>query len=249
MIVKGMIFAAGFGSRLGELGQSVPKCLLEVTPGKHLIDFILDRYASVGITDVVVNTHHLADKVKTYLASYSGPLKLHVVYEPEVLETGGGLLGASSFLSDADHVVLQNGDIYSECSLPAMLKLHCEGGQLATLLTQNRGSSRGFYFDDNGALVGHLSESKGVPVKKFVSFWDQTESNLRSFGGVSVISRDFFDVLSKFSGKFSITGPFWAAAENRGAVRSFDDSLSRWADVGTVEKLEKLKAQLRTGNF
>lgn len=245
MIVKGMIFAAGFGSRLGELGQSVPKCLLEVAPGRHLIDFILERYEAVGISDVVVNTHHLSEKVEEYLTNYKGSLKLHTIYEPEILETGGGLLGASSFFADADHVVLQNGDIYSECSLPAMLKFHCEGKQLATLLTQTRGSSRGFYFDDQWGLVGHLGDSKGTPVKKIISSWTGAEPALRSFGGVSIVAKGFFDILKNFKGKFSITGPFLSAAETRGGVRGFEDSVSKWADVGTVEKLEKLKAMLK----
>lgn len=249
MIIKGMIFAAGFGSRLGEIGRTVPKCLLEVTPSHRLIDYILERYAAIGVSEVVVNTHHLSELVKDYLASYPATFTIKVIHEPEILETGGGLLGAKALLEGADHVVLQNGDVYSECSLPAMLKAHCEEKNTATLLAQRRGSSRGFFFNQDRSLVGHLGESGGTPVKNFVSWFKGPEPEVLSFGGVSVISKSFWEPLSKFSGKFSITKAFLAAAERQGAVKAFDDSASRWADVGTVDKLEKLKSELKAGNF
>lgn len=249
MLLKGMIFAAGFGTRLGELGRTTPKCLLEVVDGKRLIDFVLEKFAKIGVTKVVVNTHHLASQVTDYLTALKSPIEIKVVFEEEILETGGGLLAAKGFIEDADHVVLHNGDIFSDFDLKELVASHLQSQALATLLVKNRQSSRGLYFDLQMNLVGHLSEKNNTQNKFFIPGWTGGEVRLLPFSGISIVGRRFFDVLSEFQGKFSITQPFLAAAKNVGAVKGLEDLSGAWFDLGTVEKLEKLRSSLKRGNF
>lgn len=87
MIPPLMIFAAGFGTRMGELTRTRPKPMIPVA-GQPLIDRALDLAAQVGFTRIVVNTHYLADVIEDHLAGRDLTILREV---PEILDTGGGL--------------------------------------------------------------------------------------------------------------------------------------------------------------
>lgn len=90
-----MIFAAGFGTRLGDLVKEVPKPLIQVG-GKALIDHALEIADEAGIHQCVVNLHYHADKLACHLANRTD---LVLIKEhPEILDTGGGLLNAINVL-------------------------------------------------------------------------------------------------------------------------------------------------------
>ena len=82
-----MIFAAGFGTRMGALTATRPKPLIEVR-GRPLIDRALDLARAADAGPVVVNTHYLAHQIRGHLADRP---EIAISHEPEILETGGGL--------------------------------------------------------------------------------------------------------------------------------------------------------------
>ena len=82
--MKTMILAAGLGSRMGKLTQATPKALCTVQ-GKALIDYHLDKFAAMNISDVVINLHYLADNIKNHLADHTYPFTIHYSYEEELL--------------------------------------------------------------------------------------------------------------------------------------------------------------------
>ncbi len=92
-----MLFAAGFGTRMGDLTRHRPKPLIPVG-GKALLDHTLDLADAAGISRVVVNAHYHADQIEAHLQG-SGAVLSHET--PEVLETGGGLRHALPLLGDA----------------------------------------------------------------------------------------------------------------------------------------------------
>lgn len=101
-----LIFAAGFGTRMGALTRARPKPLIEVG-GKPLLDHALDLTQAAGVADVVVNAHYKSQMIESHL---SGRPDIHVSVEfPEVLETGGGLRKALPLLGD-DPVFTLNSD-------------------------------------------------------------------------------------------------------------------------------------------
>lgn len=99
-----MLFAAGFGTRMGELTKSRPKPLVPVA-GKPLMDHALDLVAQAGGARTVVNTHYLGQQIAEYLAGRD----IAISHEPDILETGGGLLNALPLL-DSDAVMTLNTD-------------------------------------------------------------------------------------------------------------------------------------------
>jgi len=101
-----MIFAAGFGTRMGALTQSTPKPMIPVS-GKPLIDHALGYVAGAGIEKVVVNTHYLAEQLHDHLK----PKGIQVSHEtPQILDTGGGLRAALPLL-ETEIVFTLNPDV------------------------------------------------------------------------------------------------------------------------------------------
>ena len=117
--MKALIFAAGLGERMRPLTEHTPKPLLEAG-GKPLIAWHLEKLASIGVRDVVVNTSWLAARFAEVLGDGSRwGLRLHYSYEGTTpLETGGGMWHAQALLGDAEAVgapfLAINGDIWCD---------------------------------------------------------------------------------------------------------------------------------------
>jgi len=101
-----LIFAAGFGTRMGSLTRSTPKPMIHVS-GKPLVDFAVDLTLGAGIDRVVANLHYFPEQLETHLAQY--PTVATLRENPEILETGGGLKNALSMLGN-DPVITLNSD-------------------------------------------------------------------------------------------------------------------------------------------
>jgi len=101
-----MLFAAGFGTRMGALTADRPKPLIEVA-GRPLIDHALDLVAAAGVPRTVVNTHYRADQLAAHLAGRPGIAISHEA--PDILDTGGGLRQALPLLA-SDPVYTLNSD-------------------------------------------------------------------------------------------------------------------------------------------
>ena len=106
---KAFILAAGYGERMRPLTLTRPKPLLEVG-GQSLLDRALDQLEAFGIRDVVVNTHYLAEKIEDALKDRHAP-RIHLSHEPDILDTGGGMVHALRYFDDRPFFVL-NGDGY-----------------------------------------------------------------------------------------------------------------------------------------
>ena len=108
-----MLLAAGLGERMRPLTERVPKPLISIS-GTPLIDRMLDHLVEGGIKKVVVNTHHLAEQIVAHLKFRQEP-SISIVYEKNLLDTGGGvaqalpLLGGESFLVVNSDVLMLNG--------------------------------------------------------------------------------------------------------------------------------------------
>ncbi len=106
---KAFVMAAGFGSRLQPLTLTRPKPLVEVA-GQPLLSHIIDALRDVGVRDVTINAHYLSEQIESYAKSRDD-VALHVSYEPEILDTGGGLKQVLSYFKNCPFYVI-NGDAY-----------------------------------------------------------------------------------------------------------------------------------------
>jgi mannose-1-phosphate guanylyltransferase len=94
--VRALLLAAGLGTRLRPITDTVPKCLVDIN-GRPLLDYWIELLIAGGITDVLINLHHLPDLVKSYVASCRHAARLSTVHEEALLGTGGTLLSNRHF--------------------------------------------------------------------------------------------------------------------------------------------------------
>jgi NDP-sugar pyrophosphorylase family protein len=157
--MKAMILAAGLGTRLRPLTDNRPKALVEIA-GRTLLEITLSRLRAFGITEVIINVHHFADKILDYLKSNKNfGMRIEISREEVLLDTGGGLKKAAwFFLEDPspgdpsrldEPFLLHNVDVLSTIDFARMLQFHKEHHALATLAVQSRESSRHLLFDDH----------------------------------------------------------------------------------------------------
>lgn len=139
--MNAMILAAGLGTRLGSLGRAVPKALIELA-GKPLLLRQLEYLERHGVDRVVINVHHLPDKIQAFAESYAGPVELVIVTEPVLLGTAGGVRNALPQLQPGPFIVLY-GDVVVAEPLDAMLALHRERRAVATLAVHEADSAAG----------------------------------------------------------------------------------------------------------
>lgn len=229
-----MILAAGLGTRLRPLTDTIPKPLLRVG-GVPLLERIARRLVSAGADRLIINTHHHPDQVIEHVRSCDD-FGVEVVFshEPEQpLDTGGGLWHARwNFRGDAPFF-LHNGDILTDAPLEALYAAHARDGALATLAVRPPLEQRYLIFDDDG-LVGFSPRGGGAErvvreVAGELKRWD--------FAGIHVIDPRIFeaDVDREI---FSIIDLYLRLSKEGQAVRPFPfDGV--WLDIGTPEALAR----------
>lgn len=110
---KAMVFAAGLGTRMRPITDSVPKPLVKVA-GKPLIDHMLDRFAEAGVETAVVNVHHHADQLEAHLATRQAPKIMISDERAKLLDQGGGVRKALPLLGDAPFFLCNTDSFWVE---------------------------------------------------------------------------------------------------------------------------------------
>jgi NDP-sugar pyrophosphorylase family protein len=238
-----MILAAGLGTRLRPLTDTVPKALIEVG-GVTLLSRTVDRLAAAGANRIIVNVHHHAGQIEEFLdrlaARRSTPLELVVSREEDVpLETGGGLLHAAGLFRRDVPFFLHNVDVIADFDLSAMYQDHLGSGALATLAVGQRGASRYLLFDDEG-LCGRLDVRTG---REDWARAPRGSTTRAGFTGVHSISPAIFDELEE-NGAFSIVDAYLRLAAAGHWIRPHDVTDALWIEVGTPERLEAARRAL-----
>lgn len=168
--MKAMIFAAGLGTRLKPLTDTLPKALVPIA-GKTLLQWQIERLKAAGITDIVVNVHHFPDMIINYLRENDNfGCRVAVSDERDMLlETGGGLRKAQSLLSRVatpessnqdDPILICNVDILSNIDLPALFNAY-NPEEMGLVVVSPRDTQRYLLFDDTNRLCGWTNIATG----------------------------------------------------------------------------------------
>jgi mannose-1-phosphate guanylyltransferase len=130
--MKAFLLAAGVGSRLRPLTDSVPKCLVPIA-GTPLLERWLDALDLAGVDEVLVNTHHLPELVREHLEKRDGLPAVHTAFEPELLGSAGTLLRHRAWVESEDEFVVCNADNLTDFDLSTLIDFHCAGPGVASL--------------------------------------------------------------------------------------------------------------------
>lgn len=219
-----MIFAAGFGTRMGALTRDRPKPLLPVGP-TTLIDHTLDQVAEAGIGRAVVNLHYRGAMIRQHLAGRTRPAIAFSQEHPDILDTGGGLVHALEKLAAATVATVNADTVFVGANPFAILVRNWEPEVMDALLllvpvTRTLGYSRegDFFLDGPG----------GVPVRRGAA--DRAPF---VYAGAQIIKARALD--EPPAGPFSLN-VIWNRLLERGRLRAaiYPDG---WVDVGTPEGL------------
>lgn len=229
--MKGMIFAAGLGTRLYPITKSIPKALAQYN-NKPLLQHVIEKITKAGFDEIIVNVHHFAQKVIEFLENNNFHQNIIISEETDLLlETGGGLFKAAKYFRNEAFLV-HNVDILSDIDLRQMYEYHLKNNSIATLAVQNRESGKRLYFNEENALCKWKNEKTGeekparncgVNAKPF------------AFSGIHVIDSKIFSFMHE--GKYSIIDTYLKAAQTE-KITFFDHTGGKWADMGKPESFD-----------
>jgi mannose-1-phosphate guanylyltransferase len=125
MQVRALLLAGGLGTRLRPLTETVPKCLIPVA-GRPMLDYWCDALRAAGIPRALLNTHHLPDPVRAYIAAVNetGGLVLEEAWEPVLLGSAGTVHANRGFMEGADLCVIIYADNLSTIDLADLVAFH-----------------------------------------------------------------------------------------------------------------------------
>ena len=253
--MKAMILGAGLGTRLRPLTDARPKALVTVA-GRPMLHWVIARLARHGFTDIIINAHHFADQIEAFVDTYDGPgVSLPVSVEEEIMDTGGGARKAAWFFDREEPFLVHNVDVLTDLDLSGLMKAHRASDALATVAVKERKSSRHLLFDEAGRLCGWRSDITGETRKVRPARPSHGPHDPHGphgprtplpFMGVYAMSPA---ALSKMTdtGPFSIIDFFLDLARTGGTVQAYRAEESRWADLGSVDRIAAAERLFGTG--
>ncbi len=234
--MRAMVLAAGLGTRLRPITDTVPKPLVEVA-GRPLIHYPLMLLRKHGITEVVINTHHLADKVRHALGD-GRELGLNITWshEPEILGTGGGVKKVEDFFQGETFIVI-NADTIIDLDLEKVVEHHRMKKASATMVLKQIHGWREY-----GAVEvdynGRVRRIRGKPE-------GDISVSLRPvvFTGLHVLEPEILSSIPKDGYASIIRQGYIPLIENDRLVSGFITN-RLWLTVDTKEKLEEAGKQI-----
>ena len=239
--MKAMIFAAGLGSRLKPLTDTMPKALVPVA-GRPMLEHVIVKLKASGFTEIVINIHHFGEQILDFLkANDNFGITIHISDERDLLlDTGVGVKKARSFFENTDEPFLvHNVDILSDIDLKELYEFHLQNGGVATLLASRRKTSRYLLFDVEKKLCGWINkDTRQVKPEGF--HYDESLYQEYAFSGIHVLSPAIFQWMdtSRWEGKFSIMDFYLATCQQTNFFGYLTENL-QLIDIGKPETLAK----------
>ena len=243
--MNALIFAAGLGTRLKPLTDTMPKAMVPVN-GKPLLQILIERLKGIGVTEIVINVHHFAQQIIDFVDA-NNSFDINIKFSDEtsqLLETGGGLKKAATLFSNDNPILVHNVDILSNADLFS-LYTHASS---TILLVSDRQTQRYLLFDDTDRLVGWTNIATGEvksPYSTIKSHEGDTayftqSSSLRkyAFSGIQVFHPSLLPLMSDWHGKFSIIDFYLSICHKTDILCHFDPQL-QLLDVGKLDTIKK----------
>jgi len=228
-----MIFAAGLGTRLKPLTDTLPKALVPIQ-GYPLLEIAIRRLIHFGFREIIINVHHFADLVEALLAEKQN-FGVDILVSDErglLLETGGALKKAKPWLENSPFL-LTNVDVLTTLDLQTFIQEHQQSKRLATLAIRSRKSSRYLLFDAQKKLVGWENTKTQ---QKIITQQTLTQPASYAFSGIHILDPRIFDYMPDHQEVFSIIDVYLKAAAKEN-IQGYLHDQDLWLDVGKPQQL------------
>ena len=235
--MKALIFAAGLGTRLKPLTDTLPKALVPIA-GKPLLEHVILKLKASGFDEIIINVHHFPDQIIDFLKLNNNfSIRIEVSDERnELLDTGGGIRKAAWFFDDRKPFLVHNVDILSNVDLSALYNQHILTNSLATLVVSQRDTFRYLLFDENKRLNGWVNEKTGETKPAKLNEIDSY--NKLAFSGIQVLSPAIFELMEQFQIKFPIIDFYLTNATSQ-IITGFIPTDYNMLDVGKLNVLDE----------
>ena len=234
--MRAMILAAGLGSRLKNITESIPKPLLKLNEEYRLIDIAVINLLKAGVTNIAVNLHYKGKLVKNYLLRQYPKIQWHFYPETELLDTGGGIANAGSFLSKSKDVIILNSDILFFIDLKKFITKHINSQFEASLLIKpSKNQERAICFNHQN-VIRNIYNTKGIPINKSNS---ESRKQYGQFIGIQIFKHQFLRYFKP--GKYSSIKIFLEQIKNNSNLQALSIDRQYWVDAGTPANLNKAR--------
>ena len=231
MTKQAMIFAAGLGTRLKPLTDTMPKALVRVG-GQPLLWHVVQKLKSSGYDHIVVNVHHFADQIVDYLkANNHFGIDIQISDESAgLLETGGGIKKALPLFDAESPILIHNVDILSNLDFATMDLTE------SVLFVSERKTKRYLQFDDNMRLVGWKNIETGEVKGR--------EGRSLAFSGIHMIGPSMYPLFADWPERFPIMD-FYLKACSDYLIRGVEVRDLKLMDVGKLDTLEQAETFIK----
>lgn len=248
--MKAMIFAAGLGSRLKPLTDTMPKALVPVA-GCPMLEHVILKLKASGFTEIVINIHHFGEQIIDFLKTNNDfGLTIHISDERDrLLDTGEESEKPVFFENSGEPFLVHNVDILSDMNLKELYDFHMQSGSVATLLASRRTTSRYLLFDTERKLRGWINKDTGQ-VKPEGFHYDESLYREYAFSGIHVFSPAVFRLMEapRWEGKFSIMD-FYLATCGQTDYSGYLAEKLELIDIGKPETLARAEEFVKKLTF
>ncbi len=220
--MKAMILAAGFGTRLLPYTENMPKPLFTIA-GRPLLDIIICSLQHAGCEAVIINTHHLPQKIDSFIAGQKYLIPVSTRYETEILGTGGAIKNAADFWDDRPFMVI-NSDIVTNIDLRKVYEYHLNHNYPTTLVLHNDPDFNTVTTDKDSFITGFNRQP---------ATGNQQAAPL-TFTGIQVINPEVVNYIPESVFSSSIDAYKLMAEGKR--IKAFISRQYKWKDIGTLER-------------
>ena len=233
--MKAMIVAAGLGTRLKPLTDTLPKALVQVGDAP-LLEHVIRRLIAVGCDEIIINIHHFPEQIIRFVEEKDHfGIRIHFSDERDaLLETGGGIRKARELLDDGEPFLVHNVDIISNLDIASLYAQHLRTNPLATLVVSERDTFRYLLFNDDNRLMGWTNLKTGEVKPTGLRHADKYKK--LAFSGIQVLSPKVFDLMDSWPERFSIMDFYLSLAASQTLLGYIPENYSM-IDVGKPETL------------
>jgi mannose-1-phosphate guanylyltransferase len=228
--MEAMILAAGLGTRLLPLTRFRPKPLFPIL-NRPLLEWSLAYLSRFSLERVIINSHHLADQVESFVRKEQSlsDLETKISFEPEILGTGGGIARTRDFWKSDTFLVI-NSDIVTDIDLEKAMAFHRSHEGPVTLILHDYPAFNQIAVDDRGCILD-FRQDKGL-----------------AFTGIHILDRTLFDFMPS-SGAFDIIPVYQKMIHQGQPLRAYISQGHYWRDIGTPSSYSAVHEELLTGRI
>jgi mannose-1-phosphate guanylyltransferase len=166
--MKALLLAAGKGTRLGKITETIPKPLVKIK-NKPVIDFLIKKLINLNVTHILINTHYKNKLIEEYISSTKYDVEISLIYEPELLGTAGTLKHNINTLCSENFIVM-HADNYFQDDLESLKHNHLisASNSVLTMGTFSVADPAKFgtvELSDNNTIVSYFEKDKDSPSK------------------------------------------------------------------------------------